>query len=128
MSATSTLINFFSNLSNNTQIKKKEFKQKKTFSIIKVINLLIEIGLINGYKNINEHYISIYLKYYNNQPIISQIISISTPNKSIYIKNKNVYKLLNQNEIYILSTSQGFLTQNQAILQNIGGELICKII
>jgi len=128
MSNTSNLHNFFLNLQNNIQIKKKTFKQKKTIKIIKFVNILISEGLLQGYKNIDNKNIEIYLTYFKNISVITQIIAISTPGKKVYIKNKELYTLINQQEFYILSTSKGFLTHSQAIFQNVGGELICKII
>ena len=66
------------------------------------------------------------LKYNQEQAVIQNIKQISKPGKRIYIKNKWLYQNKTPN-LYVISTNEGFVTQNQALQLNLGGELICKI-
>lgn len=126
MILTSTLSNFLSNLKNHALSKKTILKQQKTKQIIQLVNLLVNEGYIKGYYLSEKNMIHVMLKYNHNQAVIYQIQQISKPGKRIYIKNKWLYnnKTLN---LYIISTNKGFVTQNQALQLNLGGELICKI-
>lgn len=126
MILTSTLSNFFSNLKNHSLSKKTILKQQKTKQIIQLVHLLVNEGYIKGYYLSEKNMIHIMLKYNQDQGVIHQIQQISTPGKRIYIKNKWLYKN-NTPNLYIISTSKGFVTQNQALKLNLGGELICKI-
>lgn len=127
MIITSTLSNFLSNLKNHCLSKKQVLKQKKTKQIIKIVDLLIKEGLLNGYYLSNNNIINILLKYNNQKPVINQIQLISKPGKRVYVKNKWILK--NQKDsLFILSTQKGFLTHMDAQRLNLGGELICKII
>lgn len=126
MILTSTLSNFLSNLKNHYISKKTILKQQKTKQIVQIVDLLVREGLINGYYLSEKNMITILLKYNNNNAVINQIKQISKPGKRVYIKNKWIYKN-NTTALFIISTQKGFLTQNQALKLNVGGELICKI-
>lgn len=126
MIITSTLSNFLSNLKNHYISKKIILKERKTKQIVKLLNLLIEEGLINGFYYDNNNYIMVLLKYNKNNSAITHIKQISKPGKRVYVKNKWLYKNT-KNGVFILSTQKGFLTHKHAQQSNLGGELICKI-
>lgn len=128
MIITSTLSNFLSNLKNHCLSKKQVLKQKKTKQIIKIIDLLVKEGLLNGYYLSENNNINILLKYDKDQKsVINQIELISKPGKRVYVKNKWIFKNQTQS-LFIISTQKGFLTHIDAQKFNLGGELICKII
>ncbi len=99
---------------------------------IQFIYLIYKIGLIRGFFIlVNENNILIYLKYKKKIPAISDISVISKPSKRIYW-NLNVlsrnYRKHAFSQFYIISTSKGLITSNEAILyKNISGEILCKI-
>ena len=47
--------------------------------------------------------------------------------KKKYVKRKNVPKVLNGLGILILSTSKGIITDKEARVMNIGGEILCYV-
>lgn len=126
MILTSTLSNFISNLKNHTISKKTVLKQRKTKQIIQLVNLLVQEGFIHGYYLAEKDILILLLKYNKDQVILNQIQQISKPGKRVYIKNNWLYKNITPS-LYIISTNQGFVTQNRALQLNLGGELICKI-
>jgi len=126
MILTSTLSNFLSNLKNHSLSKKTILKQQKTKQIIQLVNLLVKEGYLNGYYLSGNNMIHVMLKYNQEQAVIQNIKQISKPGKRIYIKNKWLYQNKTPN-LYVISTNEGFVTQNQALQLNLGGELICKI-
>lgn len=123
MILTSTLSNFLSNLKNHSLANKPILKQPITKQILQVVQLLVQEGYLKGYYVATPNQLTVLLY---TTPVIRHIQQISKPGKRVYVQNKWLYKN-HTSELYILSTVQGFLTQNQALRLNLGGELICKI-
>lgn len=71
----------------------------------------------------------IYLRYYGlkKKPYINILKRISKPGLRVYVNRRNIPKVLNGIGISILSTSQGLLTDREARLKGIGGEVLCFI-
>ena len=67
------------------------------------------------------------LKYYNGLPVIKEIKRISKPGRRIYTKADSIPKIQSGLGIAIVSTSMGIMSDNDARLKNIGGELICSV-
>ena len=99
---------------------------------INFLILLYKIGLIRSFYMLkNEQKILVYLKYKNNKPILYSIDLISKPSRRVYwtlnILSHN-YRKYAFSSFYIISTSNGLITSNDAILQkSISGEILCKI-
>jgi len=86
----------------------------------------------------NPKYLRLYLKYTTPQgelglkkkAVIQSIKAVSTPGRRVYVNTKDQAwqnALKKSSGLAILSTSQGVLTQYQAIERNIGGEILCYI-
>lgn len=126
MIVTSTLSNFFSNLINHSRARKTSLKQRPTQPILRIIQLLVQEGYLNGYYLAEDQDVIILLKYVNQKPSLTKIQQFSKPGKRVYINNQWFYKNKTTN-LFVISTNQGLMTQNQACQLNLGGELICKI-
>lgn len=104
---------------------------KNKFSI-KFLNILYKIGVIRGFYILeNENNILVYLKYKNKKATIYDIKVISKPSKRVYwnlnLLSKNYRKHAISN-FYIISTSRGLITSNEAILNySLSGEILCEI-
>lgn len=104
---------------------------KNKFSI-KFLNILYKIGVIRGFYILeNENNILVYLKYKNKRATIYDIKVISKPSKRVYwnlnLLSKNYRKHAISN-FYIISTSRGLITSNEAILNySLSGEILCEI-
>ena len=101
--------------------------------IVKFLFLFYKIGLIKSFHILSkENNILIYLKYKkNNQPLILDIGLVSKPSKRVYwnltMLSKH-YRVHSKSSFYIISTSRGLLTSNEALLQyKISGEVLCKV-
>jgi ribosomal protein S8 len=107
----------------------KVLKNKLT---INFLFLLYKIGLIRSFHIlVKENNILVYLKYKNNKSIIHSIDIISKPSRRVYwslnVLSHN-YRKYSFSSFYVISTSQGLITSNDAILRkNISGEILCKI-
>jgi len=127
MIITDTLSNLFSKIKNGYLSNKSKITQQKSKQSVNILNILVREGFIKSYKisPIHSNQLEIYLKYKNNQSVLTEIKRMSKPGKRLYIKNKDLY--IKKKGFYILSTSTGILTDLQAKKLNVGGELICKI-
>ncbi len=98
---------------------------------INILKLLQEEGFIRGFKKIilnKKQSILVLLKYTSSQrPIVKRIDRLSVPGKRMFCKSKSLWKINNGKGILIVSTSQGFITDNTARFLNLGGEIICCV-
>lgn len=98
---------------------------------VNVANVLKSEGYISGY-HILEHgpqgILKIDLKYgSNNEQVISGIRRVSKPGHRQYKTSDRILKVMSGLGIAILSTSKGVISDKEARLQNIGGELLCEV-
>ena len=94
--------------------------------------ILFEKGYILNYKFEEEGpqgKIKIALKYNaeSRLPAIKSIQRISRPGLRKYVDKESMPRVLNGLGIAILSTSQGLMTDKEARVKNIGGEVICYV-
>jgi small subunit ribosomal protein S8 len=78
-------------------------------------------------KKENHPYIILTLKYQDGEPAIRYIKRMSSPGSRRYLKKENIKKIINGYGLAILSTPQGLLSDKEARLAKVGGELICEV-
>ena len=97
----------------------------------RILDVLKEEGYISDYKFLsdakNKGSLIINLKYNNGLPVIKEIRRISKPGRRIYTRAESIPKIKSGLGIAIVSTSMGVMSDNDARLKNIGGEIICKV-
>ena len=99
----------------------------------RMTEILYDQGYIYRYKfedtPNNQGLIKIALKYdpITKEPAITKLIRTSKPGLRQYTKSKDVPRVLNGLGIAIVSTSRGVMTDKQARLQNVGGEVLCTV-
>ena len=97
---------------------------------IKIAEVLKSEGFILEHKvsqDKNKAILEITLKYSSGNPVISSIQRISKPGRRIYAKATSMPKIQNGLGLAIISTSKGIMTDNDARIKNIGGEIICRV-
>lgn len=97
-----------------------------------ITKILKEKGYILNYKFEEEGpqgNIKIALKYHpeTKVPAIKGIERASRPGLRKYSNSKELPRVLNGLGIAIISTSQGVMTQKEARVKNIGGEVLCYV-
>ncbi|MDO4496287.1 MAG: 30S ribosomal protein S8 [Bacteroidales bacterium] len=97
-----------------------------------ITKILFEKGYIMNYKFIEEGpqgSIKIALKYdpVNKVNAIKSLTRVSTPGLRKYVGYKDMPRVLNGLGIAILSTSRGVMTDKEASVQKVGGEVLCYI-
>jgi len=97
----------------------------------RILDILKGEGYISDYKSVsdekNKGFLLINLKYNNGIPVIKEISRVSKPGRRIYTRADSIPKIQNGLGIAIVSTPLGVMSDNDARLKNVGGEIICKV-
>ena len=120
-----------------TRIRNAQLRTLSTVTIpnskfrAKILEVLKIEGYISDYKFLsdtkNKGSLLVDLKYYNGLPVIKEIKRISKPGRRIYTKADSIPRIQSGLGITIVSTSMGIMSDNEARLKNIGGEIICSV-
>jgi small subunit ribosomal protein S8 len=70
----------------------------------------------------------VVLKYVNGAGAIQEISVLSKPGRRVYSGSSKMPKVLNGLGISIVSTPNGVMTDHKARLQNVGGEVLCRVV
>ena len=98
----------------------------KIASVLKNFGIISHFQILKNKKNSKFNLIKVFIYYYKNN-IFSKIL------KLLFYKNRSFYvtlpmlKLLNKrvgNSIYILTSKNGHITHHQALVNQVGGQLI----
>lgn len=97
----------------------------------RVLDVLQDEGYIRGYAEI-EHAdgkkeLEIELKYYEGEPVISEIKRVSKPGRRVYSSVRDLPRVQNGLGIAILSTPKGVMSDHVARENNVGGEILCHV-
>nr|YP_009994419.1 ribosomal protein S8 [Cuscuta approximata]QNP08569.1 ribosomal protein S8 [Cuscuta approximata] len=100
----------------------------------KIVKLLLKEGFIESVRNHrenNKNFLVLTLQHINTKKRtfnnILNLKRISRPGLRMYSKSKKIPKILGGMGVVILSTSRGIMTDREARLQRIGGEILCYI-
>ena len=97
----------------------------------KILDILKQEGYISNYKLLfdskNKGSLVVDLKYYNGSPVIKEIKRISKPGRRIYVRADSIPKIQNGLGLAIVSTSMGIMSDSDARMKNVGGEIICRV-
>ncbi len=93
--------------------------------------ILRDEGYISGFeylKDDKQGILKIGLKYgADKQPVITGIKRISKPGRRVYVKQKDIPRVLNGLGITILSTSRGIKSGAGSAKAQTGGEVLCYV-
>nr|YP_010379325.1 ribosomal protein S8 [Astragalus bicristatus]UCS40314.1 ribosomal protein S8 [Astragalus bicristatus] len=123
-----------------TLIRNADMNRKRTVQIplTNIIENIVKILLREGFvENVRKHrennkyFLVLTLRYRRNRKGSSQTFlnlkRISTPGLRIYSNYQRIPRILGGMGIVILSTSRGIMTDREARLERIGGEVLCYI-
>ncbi len=131
MSFSDPLGDMLTRIRNGQQARKSDIKVPASKLREHVLDVLKREGYIRGYervtlrKGIDE--IKVELKYYEGNPVIKEIVRVSTPGRRVYSGVKELQKFYNGLGISVLSTPQGVMSDHEARQANVGGEILCKV-
>jgi small subunit ribosomal protein S8 len=98
----------------------------------RITEILYDKGYILKYKfeeDTKQGVIKIALKYdpISKEPAIKEIQRISRPGLRQYAKPEEFKRVKNGLGVAIISTSKGVMTDKEAKVQNVGGEVVCYV-
>ena len=67
------------------------------------------------------------LKYFNEEPVIKELVRESRPGLRKYLSYKDVKPYKGGLGLKVLTTSKGLMTDKDAIKKQLGGEVICRV-
>lgn len=118
-------------LRNAGLVNKSEVEVRHSNYIVSILEVLQKEGYITSFnvfdvrKNIKS--ILVCLKYYNSSSVIKDMGRISKLGRRVYCASKNLPKIYNGLGIAVVSTSKGIMSDKEARIANIGGELLCYV-
>ncbi len=96
-----------------------------------IVQILASEGYIDNFETVEKNgfdTLTINLRYdENEQSVIHDLQSISTPGRRFYTGYDTMPRVFNGFGTLIVSTSSGVMTGKSAKKKKIGGEIICKI-
>ena len=97
----------------------------------KILEVLKQEGYISNYKLLpdskNKSSLVVDLKYYKGLPVIKEIKRVSRPGRRVYVRADSIPKIQNGLGLAIVSTSMGIMSDSDARMKNVGGEIICRV-
>ena len=121
------LSNLCSAIRNGQKARKLEINISNNNKNLGIIKVLKREGFIRGYSEENS-VILVFLNYYHDKPVISQIEPFLDNNNLKNITKKKLEQQRAGLETYILSTSKGIFSNFESLNLNEGGQLLIKIL
>lgn len=126
-----TISDMLTRIRNANLIKNENVFVLNTKTNQRIGELLKNQGYIESIKKSSHNFnlIEIKLKYSNNskKPCINNLKRLSSPGLRIYCSYKKIPRILNGMGTIIISTSKGLMTDNEARMNKIGGEILFSI-
>ena len=97
---------------------------------VRIADILKNEGFIKDYqidKETSKPVLSVDLKYYSGNPVISAFERVSKPGRRIFSSADSLPKVNGGLGIAIISTPKGVMTDIDARKEKVGGEIICKV-
>ncbi len=96
-----------------------------------VLDVLKREGYIRGFTaeelRPGVRQLRIELKYNDGEPVIKEIYRVSKPGRRIYSRIKELPRVYAGLGVSILSTPRGVMSDSEARVANVGGEVLCRV-
>ena len=95
-----------------------------------IARLLKENHYIHDYKVLDDgkhRILRLYLKYYQEKPVIRELKRVSKPGLRKYVSVDDIPRVRNGLGMAIVSTSRGVMTDRDARASRVGGELLAVV-
>lgn len=129
MSMSDPIADLLTRVRNANQMKAANVTMPSSKVKVEICKILKEEGYIADYavEGDTKKELTITLKYFENQRVITGLKRISKPGLRVYVNAEEMPKVLNGLGLAIVSTSKGMLTDKAARANKIGGEVICYV-
>lgn len=130
MVMTDPIADMLTRIRNANQMKHATVSMPASRLKLEILNVLKNEGYISEYEKIEDGkqgVIKVTLKYAEKTSVIKGIKRISKPGLRVYAKANELPKVLNGLGIAIISTSNGIMTDREARLNKLGGEVVAFV-
>ena len=118
-----------------TRIRNALMRKKTSVSVPysklkhELVKLLVKEGFLSDVKKVKKDFdeLDITLKYFKDEPVIKELTRESKPGLRKYISYKDIKPHKGGLGLKVLTTSKGLMTDKDAIKEEIGGEVICRV-
>ena len=131
MSMSDPIADMLTRIRNGQRVYKDVVEAPASKIVVNILEVLKREGYILGYnkqevrKGVNN--LSIELKYHDGLPVIQEITRISKPGLRVYSSITDLGKVYNGLGITVISTPKGVLSDAEARVANVGGEVLCSV-
>ncbi len=135
MSTTSTdpIADMFTRIRNAIAVRKHEVSlphsniKESVARLLQQSNFLDDVSVSDAPEGQVGKTLTIKINDDARHPRITEIVRLSKPGRRYYVNAKEIPVVKRGRGIVILSTSRGLMTGDQAKIERVGGELICKV-
>jgi len=127
MSMTDPIADLFTRIRNGLMVGHSKIDIPSSRMKIRIVEILKEEGYILGFRNYEDDkqgILRVYLKYHEDDPVITGIKRISKPGRRSYVGREKIPNVLNGLGTAIISTSSGVITDRECKEKGIGGEVL----
>nr|YP_007476386.1 Rps8 [Trithuria inconspicua]AHB38690.1 ribosomal protein S8 [Trithuria filamentosa]AHB38731.1 ribosomal protein S8 [Trithuria filamentosa]CCJ32553.1 Rps8 [Trithuria inconspicua] len=127
-----TIANIITSIRNADMNKKKTVRITSTDISENIVKILLREGFIENvrkHEENNKSFLVSTLRHRRNREgrYINTLKRISRPGLRIYSNSQRIPRILGGMGLVILSTSRGIMTDREARLKKMGGEILCYI-
>jgi len=130
MSLTDPIANTLTLIRNATRARHESVDVPSLKMAKAIAEILRQDGYIENYRfseDGKQGILRIYLRYYNEESVITNLKRISRPGFRVYAEKDKIPYVLRGKGTAIISTSSGVVSDKQARELKVGGEVVCYI-
>lgn len=127
---TDPIADMLTRVRNGAQANKRRVDMPVSNLKTEIARILKENHFIHDYKVLDDGrhgVLRIYLKYYEDQPVIRDVRRVSRPGRRRYVGAKDLPRIRGGLGMAIISTSQGVMSDRDAREQHVGGEVLAAV-
>jgi small subunit ribosomal protein S8 len=127
---TDPIADMLTRLRNASQAKHKRVDMPVSRLKAEIARILKENHFIHDFKVLDDGahgLLRVYLKYYEDKPVIRNVERVSRPGRRIYKGAAELPRIRSGLGIAIVSTSKGMMSDRQARAQKVGGEVMALV-
>ncbi len=124
---TDPIADLFTRIRNGLMVGHNKIDIPNSRMKMRIAKILKEEGYIQNFRNFEDSkqgILRIYLKYHDENPVITGIKRISKPGRRAYVGREKIPSVLNGLGTAIISTSSGVITDRECKEKGIGGEVL----
>jgi small subunit ribosomal protein S8 len=130
MSMTDPVADMLTRIRNGQTARKVQVAMPAAKQKHAIAKVLYEQGYIEDYQVVEQDgrpTLVVSLKYFEGRPVIEGIDRVSRPGRRVFRGAKHIPEVIGGLGVAIVSTSRGMLTDRDARVQGLGGEVVCTV-